>query len=65
MENNITIPVSYFIAMIALLIHLLGSCSYLFWKWNKTIESSDKWEKQFMQEYIRRLRIEDKKCQCK
>ena len=56
MENNITIPLSYFIAMIALLIHLLGSCLYLFWKWHKTIESADRWEKQFMEEYIKRLR---------
>ena len=56
MENNITIPLSYFIAMIALLIHLLGSCFYLFWKWHKTIESADKWERQFMEEYIKRLR---------
>ena len=56
MENNITIPLSYFIAMIALLIHLLGSCLYLFWKWHKTIESADRWERQFMEEYIKRLR---------
>ena len=56
MENNITIPLSYFIAMIALIIHLLGSCLYLFWKWHKTIESADRWEKQFMEEYIKRLR---------
>jgi|15BtaG_2_1085339.scaffolds.fasta_scaffold34035_2 succinate dehydrogenase/fumarate reductase cytochrome b subunit len=54
MENNIIIPLSYFIAMIALLIHLLGSCLYLFWKWHKTIESADRWEKKTkgMEKYI-------------
>ena len=65
MDNSITVPMSNFIAMIALIIYLLGYCFYLFQKWHKTIESSDRWEKQFMKEYMTRLKTEDKKCQCK
>ena len=55
MENSITVPITFFIVIVALDIYLLGFCFYLFKKWHKTIKSSDKWEKQFMQEYLRRL----------
>ena len=58
MENNITIPISYFIAMIALLIHLLGTCFYLFFRWHKTIEKCNYWKKQENKEYFRRLKTE-------
>tara|TARA_R110000824_G_scaffold382986_1_gene576329 strand:- start:44 stop:253 length:210 start_codon:yes stop_codon:yes gene_type:complete len=65
MDNSITIPTTFLIAITALDIYLLGFCFYLFKKWHKTIEASDRWEKQFMKEYMTRLKTEDKKCQCK
>ena len=58
MENSITVPITFFIAIVALDIYLLGFCFYLFKKWHKTIEKCDYWKKQENKEYFRRLRDE-------